>query len=110
MRLLSALAPCVLLASASASALTPAELQKLAAAETTGKLEQIGAIAARADPADAPALRALLEGRMWTLGDRVLIDDGGGIPGEAEKVSINNRVRRSLDRALAALGLFAPSA
>jgi urea transport system permease protein len=110
MRLLSALAPCVLLASASASALTPAELQNLAAAETTGKLEQIGAIAARADPADAPALRALLEGRMWTLGDRVLIDDGGGVPREAEKVSINNRVRRSLDRALAALGLFAPSA
>ena len=30
--------------------------------------------------------------------------------GELERVSINNRVRRTLERALAALGLFAPSA
>src|SRR5205823_11076265 len=69
------------------------------------------AIVARGDTADAPALRALLEGRLWAVGDQVLIDEGGAqIPAEAEKVSINNRVRRSLERGLAALGLFAGSA
>src|SRR2546429_399352 len=31
-------------------------------------------------------------------------------PGDEEKVSINNRLRRTLERAIAALGLFAPAA
>src|SRR5207237_7369319 len=111
MRLASALAPCVLLTSAAASALTQDELRKLATSEVAGKLDQISAIVARGDAADAPALRALLEGRLSAMGDQVLIDEGGAqIPAEAEKVSINNRVRRSLERGLAALGLFAGSA
>src|SRR5207237_1258853 len=111
MRLASALAPCLLLASTAASALGQDELRNLATADVAGKLEQISVIVARGDEADAPALRALLEGRLWTIGDQVLIDDGvAHIPAEAEKVSINNRVRRSLERGLAALGLFAKDA
>src|SRR5438067_12726088 len=111
MRLASALAHCVLLASTAATALTQDELRKLATAEVAGKLEQISAIVARGDAADAPALRALLEGRLWAMGDQVLVDEGGAqIPAEAEKISINNRVRRSLERGLAALGLFAKDA
>ena len=111
MRLASALAPCLLLASTAASALGQDELRNLATADVAGKLEQISVIVARGDEADAPALRALLEGRLWTIGDQVLIDDGvAQIPAEAEKVSINNRVRRSLERGLAALGLFAKDA
>ena len=122
MRLASGLAPCLLLASAAASALTPDELHKLASADVAGKLEQIGAIVARGDPADAKVLQALLEGRLSMLGDRVLLDEGGAVrdlvsgkllpelPADAEKISINNRVRRSLERGLAALGLFAPGA
>ena len=111
MRLASALAPCVLLASTAATALTQDELRKLATADVAGKLEQISTIVARGDAADAPALRALLEGRLWAMGDQVLVDEGGAqIPAEAEKISINNRVRRSLERGLAALGLFAKDA
>src|SRR5438067_11300274 len=111
MRLASALAPCLLLASTAASALGQDELRNLATADVAGKLEQISVIVARGDEADAPAPRALLEGRLWTIGDQVLIDDGvAQIPAEAEKVSINNRVRRSLERGLAALGLFAKGA
>src|SRR5436853_180420 len=57
------------------------------------------------------ARRAPLEGRLWAMGDQVLIDEGvAQIPSEAEKISINNRVRRSLERGLAALGLFAKDA
>jgi urea transport system permease protein len=111
MRLASALAPFLLLASTAAGALTQDELRKLATADPAGKLEQISLIVARGDAADAPALAALLEGRLWAQGDRLLIDDGSTqIPAEAEKVAINNRVRRSLERGLAALGLFAKGA
>src|SRR5689334_19456533 len=98
----------LLLVSTAASALTQDELRKLAAADTAGKIDQISAVVARGDDADAPALQALLEGRLWTVGDRVVIDDGSErIPADAEKVGINNRVRRTLERGLAALGLFA---
>ncbi|MFL5371520.1 MAG: urea ABC transporter permease subunit UrtB [Myxococcales bacterium] len=123
MRLASVLASCLLLASAAASALTLDDLHKLASAESAGKLvDQIDTIVARGDPADAAVLRGLLEGRLWALGDQVLLDEGGAVrdlvsgkvvaelPADAEKISINNRVRRSLERGLAALGLFAPGA
>jgi len=101
----------LLLVSTAASALTQDELRKLAAADTAGKIDQISAVVARGDDADAPALQALLEGRLWTVGDRVVIDDGSArIPADAEKVGINNRVRRTLERGLAALGLFAKNA
>jgi urea transport system permease protein len=108
MRLAAALALSALLASTAARALTQDELRKLATADAAEKLEQISAIVARGDAADAPALRALLEGKLWALGDQVFIGEGAlPVPAEAEKVSINNRVRRSLERGLDALGLFA---
>jgi urea transport system permease protein len=111
MRLPSALVLSVLVASTAARALTQDELRKLATSNAAEKLEQLSAIVARGNNADAPALRALLEGKLWTLGDQVLVDDGAAqIPADAEKVSINNRVRRSLERGLAALGLFAKDA
>jgi urea transport system permease protein len=47
------------------------------------------------------------EGGAWV--DPLTRQQLAAPPGEVEKVSINNRVRRTLERALAALGLLAPS-
>ncbi|HET9752105.1 MAG TPA: urea ABC transporter permease subunit UrtB, partial [Myxococcales bacterium] len=71
------------------------------------------------DAAAAPVLRALLEGRLYTgAAEAALIEEGGrfrdaltGAPADgadADKVGINNRVRRQLLRALAVLDLSAP--
>ena len=97
-------------------------VEKLALGDASTKLEAINDAVAKGDAEAIPILRALLEGKLSVAGGKqVVIDEGGGLTdpltrrpviavGDLEKVSINNRVRRALERALAALGLFAPSA
>src|SRR5207237_3768864 len=77
-------------------------------------------LAAAGDAAAVPVLRATLEGRLYAGSEGpVLIDDGGslrdaltGAPAaprdDLEKVVINNRLRRTLERALVVLSLSAP--
>ena len=104
-----------------ARALEPSALEKLGLGGPSDKLEAIDAAVASADASAIPVLRALLEGRLSVAGGKqVLLEEKGALidpltgrpvaaGGEPQKVSINNRVRRSLERALAALGLFAPN-
>jgi urea transport system permease protein len=111
------------LASLSASALDPASLEKLAFGDAAARQQAVRDAVAGADEQAIPVLRALLEGRLYATSDRrALIDEGGKLldpltraPSAAarddlEKIAINNRLRRTLERALAALALLSPAA
>jgi len=104
-----------------ATALNATTLDKLARGDS--REEAISALVAAGDAAALPVLRALQEGNLYlSEAGAVLIDDRGtlrdalsGAPAavpreEVEKVGINNRLRRSLTRAIAALGLFSAAA
>ncbi|MGZ6133750.1 MAG: urea ABC transporter permease subunit UrtB [Myxococcaceae bacterium] len=83
--------------------------------------ETIVALVEAADVHALPVLEALLEGNLY-LGPTILVDHEGtlqdaltGAPAKVdrdqlEQVTINNRLRRTLQRAVAALRLFSPSA
>jgi urea transport system permease protein len=108
------------LAASPAGAMDSSALEKLALGGAAAKLEAIDGAVAAGDTGAVPILRALLEGRLSVAGgQQIVIEEHGALldpitrrpvvaAGELEKVSINNRVRRTLERALAALGLFAP--
>src|SRR5690349_8965639 len=93
------------LAARAASALDAASLERLATGDASAKLLAVQEAVASADVAALPALRALLEGRLSTAGGRVLLEENGilvdpltrrpaGVAAEeAEKVTINNRLR-----------------
>ena len=118
--LVAAAAAC--LSARGASALDPAALEKLASGNASAKLTAVQEAVASADVASLPVLRALLEGRLAIAAGRTVVEEDGAwrdpltqqpvrvSPGDEEKVSINNRLRRTLERAIAALGLFAPAA
>jgi urea transport system permease protein len=109
-------------ASPAALALDRAALEKLASGDASVKSEVVQMAVETADVSALPALRALVEGRLFAGGGRVAIAENGAfvdpldskplqIDADAlDKVSINNRLRRTLDRAIAALGLLAPEA
>jgi len=110
------------LAASSAAAMDSSTVERLALGDAAEKLEVVDALVARGDADAIPVLRALLDGRLEVAGGRqVVIEEGGALldavtrqpvarGAELERVSINNRLRRTLERALAALGLFASSA
>src|SRR5262245_60744011 len=118
--LASAAAAC--LAASGAWALDAASLEKLGTGDASAKVSAIQEAVASADVAALPILRALLEGRLSTAGGRVLLEESGALVDpltrrpagvaveEAERVTINNRLRRTLERAVAALELFSPAA
>jgi len=117
-----AIAAAACLAARGASALDAASLEKLASGDGSAKLAAVQEAVGSADVASLPVLRALLEGRLATAGGRAVVEENGAwldpltrqpasvAAAEVEKVSINNRLRRTLERAIAALGLFAPRA
>ena len=101
------------------AALDPALLKPLAADDSDSKIAAIAAIA-QASPEEAlPVLKALAEDALAVAGERLVVVDGTRIldaasqaeitpaPAAPELISINNRVRRELAAALAALRLFA---
>jgi urea transport system permease protein len=102
-----------------AVSLDASTLDKIARGSQAERQGAVSALAAAGDANAAVVLRALLEGRLYAAPEGpVLIEEGGalkdaltGAPGERpddlEKVTINNRLRAALDRALAALGLLA---
>jgi urea transport system permease protein len=95
-------------------------VRQLAAEDTEGKLAGIRALAAEADPGAARVLQALSDGALLVAGERVvLVDDGHTVdaatgerlepaPASPEPITINNRVRRALGPAIAALELQDP--
>jgi len=105
-----------------AVSLDASTLDKIARGSQADRAEAIRALAAAGDAGATPVLTALLEGRLHAAPEGpVVIEDGGtlrdaltGAPvaprDDLERVTINNRMRRTLERALAALALSAPEA
>ena len=103
-----------------AFALDAAALTQLASGDNDEKVAAIAALISEGDPRAALVLQALADGELQTAGTRVLIVKGeagvDAITGEAvaplppnrEDVSANNRIRRELGAALAALHLLSP--
>ena len=116
------IAAAALFAISASAAIDPQAIRDLAFGESDAKLKAIGALAARGDPEALPLLQALLDGDIQTVGeDQVLLVKGGGatellsgktvssLPESRDDIVINNRVRKGLGTAIAALKLSAPS-
>ncbi|HET6439247.1 MAG TPA: urea ABC transporter permease subunit UrtB [Anaeromyxobacter sp.] len=106
---------------ARASPADPAQLKGLAAEDSDDKIAAIRVLTLRAGPEAAAVLQALADDRLQAAGDRILIAEGDRLrdaitgellaqpPAGAEPITINNRVRRTLESALALLRVFDPS-
>jgi urea transport system permease protein len=106
-------------AAAFGAGLDTALLAPLAGDETDAKLQAIGQLGQSTDPAAAQVLEALGSDRLYATPDgRVLLDTGKGaldpatghataMPPDAGPVTINNRLRRAIDGALAESRLHA---
>ncbi len=103
-----------------AYALNAATVEKLAFGESDEQVAAIAALVAEGDERAAALLQAFADGEVQTAGKRVLIVKGENatdaltgaklvpLPAEREDVSVNNRLRRELGTALAALRLVSP--
>ena len=115
------IAAAVLFAVSATAAIDPQTIRNLAFGESDAKIKAIGALAASGEPEALPLLQALLDGDLQTVGeDQVLLVKGGGatelltgktvsaLPESRDDIVINNRVRKGLGTAIAALKLSAP--
>jgi urea transport system permease protein len=111
---------CLLTASALA-AVAPQTIHDLAFGESDAKIAAIAALTGSGDAQALPLLQALLDGEMQTVGeDQVLLVKGdtatdllsgravSPLPENRDDVVVNNRVRRELGTAIAALKLGSP--
>jgi len=104
----------------SAFALDAAMVKKLGFGDGDEKIEAIAALVAEGDAEAAALLKAALDGELQTSGKRVLIVKGeeavdaatgakvSPLPEDREDVILNNRVRREISGAAAALKLMSP--
>src|SRR3954469_9467649 len=95
-------------------------IERLAFGEGDEKVEAIAALVASGDEKALAALQALADGDLYTSGKRVLIVKGDEVtdavtgqkldkaPEDKEDITVNNRLRRELGGALAALRLVSP--
>jgi urea transport system permease protein len=104
-----------------AHALTPDEAKAMAVGESDARIEALNKAVAAADDKTAAFIQALADDAVKTSGGKVFVmKDGKGfdpvtgaelpLPGDAEDVVNNNRMRGELDSALAALQLFSRDA
>jgi len=119
-RLLALLCIAAALLAGPARAADPALVEKLAFGESEDKIAAIAALVAGGGPRAADILAALGDGELQTAGKRVLIVRGDAavdaitgekvspLPDGREDVLVNNRLRREVGTALAALRLAAP--
>jgi urea transport system permease protein len=110
----------VLFACCDAHALDAATVAKLATGDGDEKVAAVAALLASGEERAAVLLRSLADGEVQVAGSRVLIVKGetatDAISGEAiaplpegrEEVVVNNRLRRELESAMAALKLVSP--
>jgi urea transport system permease protein len=114
----------ILLAAVPALALDRAAVEKLATGESDERSEAIAALLAEGDPRAAAFLQAVAEGEAQVVevqgAKRVLVVKSGQatdavtgekvepVPEGAEDVVANNRLRKEIEGALAALKLLAP--
>jgi urea transport system permease protein len=108
----------LLVFSVSARALDAEVVRKLAFGESDEQVAAIAALVAEGDAQAAAVLQALADGELQTAGKTVLIVKSGAgadavtgakiavLPAEREDVNANNRLRRELATALAALKLL----
>jgi urea transport system permease protein len=99
------------------------DIEKLTGDDAAARQEAVADALQKGDAGALPVLQALLDGQLFLTADRKAVigsDDSSFkdavtlqpvqvAADSLEKVSINNRTRRSLERALGALQLFAPS-
>jgi urea transport system permease protein len=102
-----------------AAALDAGQALRIAAGDSDERIAALNEAVATADPALAAYVRALLDDEVKLAGERALIVRGDGVtdaatgattalPDDAQDVVNNNRMRRELEAALAALQLFSP--
>jgi urea transport system permease protein len=103
-----------------AAAVAPETVQKLAGDDSDGKIEAVQALAGGPPEVALRVLRALGEDRLSAAGGRLVVQEGDAFldaetgttlsppPSPAEPITINNRVRREVQGALAGLRLFDP--
>ncbi len=121
--LLRACAGCgaALLVTSAMAAIAPQAVRDLAFGESDAKIAAIDALTTSGDPKALPLLQALLDGNVQTAGeDQVLLIEGDSgtdlltgktvspLPASRDDIIVNNRVRRELGMAIAALKLSSP--
>ncbi|MDT7834582.1 urea ABC transporter permease subunit UrtB [Aquabacterium sp. OR-4] len=105
--------------SPAAFALTPEQAGKIAAGDSDERISALNERVAAGDAALVPFVQAMLDDAVKTAGGKAfIVKDGQAVeaatgaaatlPADAEDVVNNNRMRRELEGAIAALGLFAP--
>src|SRR3954465_12070292 len=111
---------CLLALSLPARAVDAEVVRELAFGESDEQVAAVAALVAKGDAQAAALLQALADGELQTAGKQVLIVKGDAgidaatgqkidpLPAEREDVSANNRLRRELATALAALKLLSP--
>jgi urea transport system permease protein len=112
---------CLALAAFPATAALDASLvAKLAKGDGDERAAAIAALVASGEPRAAVVLQALSDGEMALAGERVLLlkgedaedavtgDKVSPVPAEREEVVANNRLRREIESAVAALRLLSP--
>jgi urea transport system permease protein len=110
-----------LLATSALAAIAPQTVRDLAFGESDAKIAAIGALTNGGDAQALPLLQALLDGEVQTVGeDQVLLVKGDSatdlltgktvspLPADRDDIVVNNRVRRELGTAIAALKLASP--
>ncbi len=111
----------VLLVTTAMAAIAPQTVRDLAFGESDAKIAAISTLTTSGDPQALPLLQALLDGNVQTVGeDQVLLIQGDSatdlltgkavspLPASRDDVIVNNRVRRELGMAIAALKLSSP--
>ena len=99
------------------AALDPAQVNQLAAEDSSDKVAAIRQLTQTADPDAVRVLKAMAEDGLFLAGDKAVIIDGDQafdaatgtkmrMPANPESVTVNNRIRGELAGALAALELF----
>ena len=111
---------CLALCSRYAAAIDDAAVTRLASGDSDERSGAIAALLAEADPRARDVLQAMLDGELSAAGNRVLIvrhnaavdaltgETVSPLPEPREDISPNNRLRRELAQALAALDLLSP--
>jgi len=110
---------CLLFGPLSAFALTPDQAVRIAAGDSEARVAALNEVVTAADPALVAYLQALLAdevkvgaGKAFIVHDGKVTDAASGaaaaLPDGAEDVVNNNRMRRELESAFAALKLFSP--
>jgi len=111
----------VLLVTSATAAIAPQTVRDLAFGESDAKIAAIATLTTSGDEQALPLLQALLDGEVQTVGeDQVLLVKGDSatdlltgkavspVPANRDDIVVNNRVRRELGTAIAALKLTSP--